>query len=71
VVIVGESYGGTRAIAMLHILLNYTEYENSNEIYQDSALAEEIQNHYNTVFPTYNNQLVPPGVINGQLGIKS
>jgi hypothetical protein len=68
VVIVGESYGGTRAITMLHILLNYAEYGNSNEIYQDSALTEEIQNHYNTVFPTYNNQLVPPGVISGQFG---
>lgn len=68
VIIVGESYGGTRAITMLHILLNYAEYGNSNEIYQDSALTEEIQTHYNTVFPTYNNQLVPPGIISGQFG---
>lgn len=68
VVIVGESYGGTRATTLLHLLLNYADYGNGNEMYQDSALTEEIQNHYNIVFPGYNNQRVPPETIIGQFG---
>lgn len=70
VVIVGESYGGTRAITMLHILLNYTGYGNGEEMYQDKSLSEEIQAHYNVVFPGYNNRQVPPGVISGQFGFQ-
>jgi pimeloyl-ACP methyl ester carboxylesterase len=66
VIIVGESYGGTRAIVMLHILLHYRDYGNGRAIYQDPALVQEIQDHYNVVFPGYRDQVVPPGVIAGQ-----
>ena len=68
VVIVGESYGGTRAIAMLHILLNYADYGNGSETFQDPALVDEIQAHYNAVFPEYAGRLVPASVIAGQFG---
>ncbi len=63
VVLVVESYGGIRALVMLHLLLYYQDYGNGRAIYQDPALVEEIQDHYNTVFPDYAGQTVPPSVI--------
>ena len=63
VVLVVESYGGIRALVMLHLLLFYQDYGNGQAIYQDPALVQEIQNHYNTVFPEYAGQTVPPSVI--------
>jgi pimeloyl-ACP methyl ester carboxylesterase len=63
VIIVGESYGGIRTIVMLHLLLNYRDYGNGKEIYQDEALVQEIQEHYNTVFPQFKDMQVPPEVI--------
>lgn len=68
VIIVGESYGGIRAGAMLHLLLNYRDYSNGLETFQDPTLADEIQAHYDTVFPTHAGQEVPPDVIAGQFG---
>lgn len=63
VVLVVESYGGIRSLVMLHLLLFYQDYANGQAIYQDPALVQEIQNHYNTVFPEYAGQTVPPSVI--------
>lgn len=63
VVLVVESYGGIRALVMLHLLLYYQDYGNGKAIYQDPALVQEIQDHYNTVFPEYAGQTVPPSVI--------
>ncbi|UCH98032.1 MAG: hypothetical protein JSV88_14590, partial [Candidatus Aminicenantes bacterium] len=63
VIIVGESYGGVRSTVMLHILLNYKDYANGIEMYQDDDLVEKIQAHYDAVFPGYNNQTVPPEII--------
>jgi hypothetical protein len=63
VVLVVESYGGIRAIVMLHLLLFYQDYANGSAIYQDPALVQEIQTHYDTVFPEYAGQTVPPSVI--------
>ena len=68
VVIVGESYGGTRATAMLHLLLNYKDYANGKEVYQDSALSQEIQNHLNIVFPEFAAGDMPPELITRQFG---
>jgi hypothetical protein len=68
VVVVGESYGGTRATAMLHILLNYTDYKNGSEIFQDPTLVDEIQAHYDEVFPEYAGRPVPASVIARQFG---
>ncbi len=63
VVVVGESYGGVRATAMLHILLNYADYANGRETFQDPALVGEIQAHYDAVFPAYAGRIVPASVI--------
>lgn len=68
VVIVGESYGGIRTTAMMHILLFYTQYADGQSIYQNPGLVREIQNHYDRVFPGYSGQPVPPGVITRQFG---
>jgi hypothetical protein len=68
VVIVGESYGGIRSICMHHLLLNYTEYGNGAQMYQDEALVDEIQAHFDDVFPDYRGQIVPPEVITEQFG---
>ena len=68
VIIVGESYGGTRTLTMLHILLNYADYGNGVEMFQDPALSQEIQAHYDLVFPQYRGQVVPPDVITEQFG---
>lgn len=68
VILVSESYGGVRSNMMLHILLNYNDYANGKETYQDSALIEKIQAHYNAVFPGYNEETVPPEIIATQFG---
>jgi len=68
VVIVGESYGGVRSLTMLHLLLNYRDYSNGVEMYQDEALVNEIQAHYDVVFPEYLGQEVPPEIIARQFG---
>ncbi len=68
IVIVGESYGGVRATLMLNMLLHYRDYAGSLSIYRDKALADLIQAHYDTVFPDYSGETVPPEVIAGQFG---
>jgi len=68
VVIVGESYGGDRANCMFHLLLNYADYGNGREMLQDPALSREIQGHFDSVFPAYRGQTVPPEVIVRQFG---
>jgi hypothetical protein len=68
VVIVGESYGGIRSTAMLHMLLNYIDYGDGTEMYQDEALVDEIQAHFDVVFPDYEGQVVPPEAIIRQFG---
>jgi hypothetical protein len=68
VVIVGESYGGVRTTCLLHLFLNYTEYGNGAQMYQDEALVDEIQAHFDVVFPDYQGQIVPPETITKQFG---
>jgi len=63
VVLVVESYGGVRSLVMLHLLLYYQDYGNGTAIYQDPALVQEIQTHYDAIFPEYAGQTVPPSVI--------
>lgn len=68
VVIVGESYGGDRAACLFHLLLNYADYGNGREMLQDPALAVEVQDHFDAVFPDYRDRTVPPEVIARQFG---
>lgn len=60
VVLVGESYGGTRATRMLRLLFDYRSGT-------DSALVAEIQEHYDAVFGAAG-QPVAPDVIARQFG---
>ena len=68
VILVPESYGGIRTNVMLHFLLYYQDYSTGGAVFQDESLVQEIQNHYNVVFPEYSGQTVPPGVIARQFG---
>lgn len=68
VVLVPESYGGIRTTVMLHLLLYYENYANGRAVFQDPGLVEEIQTHYDAVFPGYAGQTVPPAVAAGQFG---
>lgn len=69
VIIVGESYGGDRAVVMLDLLLRYSVFgAGGNDNYRDTALMREIQEHYNAVFPTMSGQTVPPATIATQFG---
>jgi len=64
VILVGESYGGTRATYMLDMLLKYsTEASRA-----DSSLQEEIQSHYDAVFPSYAGVVVPVQTLLSQFG---
>lgn len=51
VVLVGESYGGTRTTVMMNLLLFYPSYATGERIFRDKSVSEEIQRHYNIVFP--------------------
>lgn len=68
VVIAGESYGGTRSIAILNLLLRYFEYGGADEAYQDVSLVDEIQEHFNAVFPDKAGLIIPPETIVSQFG---
>jgi len=66
VMIVGESYGGIRATAMLNILLNYKAFADGSRFYHDALLGEEIQTHLETVFPEFTDKEVPKETIANQ-----
>ena len=69
VVLVGESYSGTRVSTMLNLLLFYTSYGTGEKIYQDTALAAEIGDHLAKVFPAQADAgSVPPTIVARQFG---
>jgi hypothetical protein len=51
VVLVGQSYGGTRVTAMLNILFNIRDYADGNRSYYEKALFDEINAHYLKIYP--------------------
>ncbi len=51
VVLVGESYGGTRATAILNILLNVRDYAAGNRNFYDENLFAAIDSHFRKVYP--------------------
>jgi hypothetical protein len=64
VMLVGESYGGTRATYMLDLLLRYsTEASRA-----DDALAGEIQAHYDAVFPGQAGSVISTALAKTQFG---
>jgi choice-of-anchor A domain-containing protein len=50
VVLVGESYGGTRAELMLRHLYEYPSLNNGSTVYQDLDLAAELNDYFKQVF---------------------
>lgn len=68
VLIVGESYGGIRSTVMSYLLLNYSEMGEGTLVYEDKALAQEIQTHLEKVFPDQTGSRVPREVIASQFG---
>ncbi len=68
VLIVGESYGGVRATVMSYLLLNYSEMGAGKIVYQDKALAQEIQAHLDVVVPELAGTRVPKETLAKQFG---
>jgi hypothetical protein len=64
VVLVGESYGGMRALLMLNLL----HYPRTVAAELDPALAEEIEAHHRDVFPCAEQAGFPHEMISGQFG---
>ncbi|HEY9160210.1 MAG TPA: hypothetical protein VIS94_03885 [Desulfomonilia bacterium] len=68
VIIVGESYGGTRASTMLNMLLFYSRYGDGSRIYRDIALASEIQKHFERINSSCKGRIVTPEAVASQFG---
>ena len=67
VILVGESYGGTRVSTMLNQLLFHTHYgENGDQVYRDQALVDEIDAHFKDIYG--QNTDVTPEVVARQFG---
>ena len=63
VILVGESYGGVRATALLDLALFYTEHGDGTDAYQDPALVSALQEHYEQALGTEDGEVVPPEVV--------
>ena len=71
VILVGESYGGTRTTVMLNMMLfygNYSPESQEENIYQDETLVQEIQAHLDAVFPETTGQVHDPKEVAHQFG---
>jgi len=71
VILVGESYGGTRTTVMLNMMLFYRNYSpefQEDNIYQDETLVQEIQAHLDAVFPENKRQAHDPEEVTRQFG---
>ena len=68
VIIVGESYGGTRSPIMLNLLHHYSRYAGSSPIYKDEALAAEIQKHLDALYPDKAGTVISPELVSKQFG---
>jgi hypothetical protein len=68
VILVGESYGGTRSTLMLDRLLNYQLLATAGAGYQDSGLYADLLQHFAAVFPQSNPQTITPAQIAAQFG---
>ena len=71
VILVGESYGGTRTTVMLNMMLfygNYSPESQKDNVYQDETLVQEIQAHLDAVFPEKRGQTHRPEEVARQFG---
>ena len=63
IVLVGESYGGTRATLMLDRLFNYQLLTSTSAVYQDAGLYNDLLRHFTAVFPGKNPATLTPAQI--------
>jgi hypothetical protein len=68
VLIVGESYGGTRATLLLAQLFNYTTLISSSAAYRDADLYDDLVRHFGVVFPGEDPRQVPAAKLAAQFG---
>jgi hypothetical protein len=68
VILVGESYGGTRATLMLDRLFNYQLLAATGATYQDAALYTDLLQHFAAVFPQEDTHKLSPQQIAAQFG---
>jgi hypothetical protein len=68
IVIVGESYGGTRSTLMLDHLLNYQSLTATTSLYQNPALHDDLVQHFAAVFPQDNPQTLSAAKVASQFG---
>lgn len=52
VIVVGESYGGTRATLMLNYLYNYQSLASPSSAYQDSQVRTDLSSYFSAAFQT-------------------
>ncbi|MGA2451349.1 MAG: hypothetical protein ABTD50_22045 [Polyangiaceae bacterium] len=64
VILVGESYGGTRGTYILDLLLRYT----TEAARADSSLQAEIQAHYDAIFPSEAGTTIDVALAKTQFG---
>ena len=50
VILVGESYAGTRVSTMLNLLLFHAKYADGSKIYQDQTLVADIRRHFHAIY---------------------
>ncbi len=67
VVLVGESYGGTRVSTMLNLLLFHEQYGTGVKVYRDATLAAEIKAFFNQGLAT-GMASVAPEIVARQFG---
>ena len=68
VILVGESYGGTRAALMLDRLFNYQLLATTGAAYRDAALYSDLLQHFTAVFPQQDSRKLSPQQIAAQFG---
>ncbi|HEY5284540.1 MAG TPA: hypothetical protein VIM14_17245 [Polyangia bacterium] len=59
VILVGESYGGTRAELMLKHLLNYQSLASPDAPYRDPGLYDDLIHHFAATFPQEDPRQLP------------
>jgi len=68
VVLVGESYGGTRVTTMQNLMLNYRRYGAGTDVYRDTALMREIQAYLDAYYNKAPGTIHSPAAIARQFG---
>jgi hypothetical protein len=68
VVLVGESYGGVRATAILDLVLHYAEHGDGTARHQDPALVAALQDHFDRTLAPSPGDVVGPEIVAGQFG---